>query len=213
MGNYSKGANGTISGKFGSVVGSSWRGIDYLRGLPKKSKKPISDLQLAVRAKFALSAAQLSPIKDVLYIGFGDKKLSTITGYNAAVRVFISTCILGEYPDYTVAYPKMQLSKGGGVTPQLKHVSLEVDGGGMLTLNWTYVPKRNAFADDTVMAVVYNTTSKLYEVNDSATRAEDTLTIDMDADAGNVLHIWIFCITRDGLKVSATQYVGSVTLP
>ncbi len=39
MGSYSKGANGTFSGKVGSVVGTSWRSIDYLRSLPKKSKK------------------------------------------------------------------------------------------------------------------------------------------------------------------------------
>jgi len=39
MGSYSKGANGIFSGKVGSIIGSSWRSIDYLKGLPKKAPR------------------------------------------------------------------------------------------------------------------------------------------------------------------------------
>lgn len=209
MGNYSKGANGTISGKFGSVVGSSWRGIDYLKSLPKKSTKKKSDSQLAVQAKFALSAAQLSPIKDVLYIGFGDKKLNSITGYNAAVKEFIAHSIQGEYPDFTVNYSNMQLSKG--TMPPLRHLNMLLEDS-LLTLNWVYTEKRNAFVDDKVMVVIYNRTTNLYDVEESAVRADEILAVDIDADPGDVLHVWTFCINRDGLKVSPTQYVGTVTI-
>jgi hypothetical protein len=41
---YSKSANGTFSGKVGSIIGSNWPSIDYLKGLPKKSSKSISGL-------------------------------------------------------------------------------------------------------------------------------------------------------------------------
>jgi hypothetical protein len=44
MAMYSKGANGAFSGKVGSIIGSNWPSIDYLKGLPKKSSKSISGL-------------------------------------------------------------------------------------------------------------------------------------------------------------------------
>lgn len=209
MGTYSKSNFGKISGKVGEAVGSKWRNIKYLRSLPTKSSKKATESQLAVHARFALSAAQLSPIKDILYLGFGDKKLSKITGYNAAVRAFIANTILGEYPDYTVDYAKLQLSKGD--MPPLKHLNMVLDAG-ILTLNWVYTKKRKAFPDDTVIVVVYNKTSNLYEVEDSFVRSDGTLTVDPDADPDDVLHVWAFCITRDGAKVSPTQYVGTVTV-
>ncbi|MGQ7856375.1 DUF6266 family protein [Pedobacter sp. WC2501] len=42
-GNVSKGANGTFSGKVGSVIGSNWRSIDYMKGLSKKNSKPSTE--------------------------------------------------------------------------------------------------------------------------------------------------------------------------
>lgn len=39
MGTIRQGANGSFRGKAGSVIGSSWKGIDYIKGLPKKRTK------------------------------------------------------------------------------------------------------------------------------------------------------------------------------
>lgn len=210
MGRYYKSNFGTISGKVGELVGSTWRGINYLRSLPTKSGKPASVSQLAVHEKIALSATQLSPIKDLLYIGFGDKKLKSITGYNAAVKEFIANSILGEYPDYTVDYANMHLSKG--TLPLLRNLDMSLDQS-VLTLYWTYEQKCDAFLDDTVIVVIYNKTNKRYDVKDSASRGDGTVDVAIDANHGDVLHIWIFCSTRDGLKVSPTQYVGMLTMP
>jgi len=38
----------------GSVIGSNWRDIDYMRGLPKKTSKEPAGKQLAVRARFTV---------------------------------------------------------------------------------------------------------------------------------------------------------------
>ncbi|WP_262249124.1 DUF6266 family protein, partial [Parapedobacter soli] len=45
MAKFINGANGTFSGKVGSVIGASWRGIHYLRGLAKKSNVPATEAQ------------------------------------------------------------------------------------------------------------------------------------------------------------------------
>ena len=112
MAMYSKGTNGAFSGKAGSIVGSNWRGVDYLKSMPKKSNKKGSELQLAQRRKFALAPLYLSPIKDILNIGFKDKQLNKTTGYNAAVKIFLNNAIVGDYPDFAIDFSQIVLSKG-----------------------------------------------------------------------------------------------------
>ncbi len=46
MGRIKQGANGGFSGKAGSVIGSSWKGIEYIKGRPKVSNKPATQRQL-----------------------------------------------------------------------------------------------------------------------------------------------------------------------
>lgn len=209
MGTYSKSNFGEISGKVGEGVGSKWRGTKYLRSLPTKSKKPASELQLATYAKFALSATQLSPIKEVLNIGFGDKKLMGITGYNAAVRNFIANSILGDYPNFTVDYENMKLSKGS-LTPLMR---LSIEFSTELLIGWSFKPNTlNSFADDNVLVLVFNQTTKVYTVDDSSTRADEGISIDIGADYGDVVHAWAFCINRDKKTVSSSQYAGTITM-
>jgi len=208
MGRYSKGANGTISGKVGSVVGAKWRSIRYLRSLPSKSSKPASEKQLAVQARFMLAARQLRPIKDVLNLGFSDKKLNKITGYNAAVKNFINNAITGNYPDYSIDFSKFQLSNGSLSPLTTPACSVGVNE---LRMSWQSKPNRfSAFADDEVVALVYNETAKVYSIDDTAMRSEQIIVFTPSASAGDVLHVWVFAVNRDGDMVSPSQYVGQL---
>jgi hypothetical protein len=65
MGRLVSGINGPIIGKVGDVVGSSWKGIPYLKGKYKKRAKNVSDKELANRERFAKAQAWLAPIKRI----------------------------------------------------------------------------------------------------------------------------------------------------
>jgi len=54
MATFKNGPNGGFSGKVGSVVGSSWKGIDYIRGLPAKRKNKPDTLEKITAADSAL---------------------------------------------------------------------------------------------------------------------------------------------------------------
>ena len=54
MGLYSKGILGSFSGTVGTVIGSNWKSIDYMRSQPIKSKRKATQLQIDQRLKFAL---------------------------------------------------------------------------------------------------------------------------------------------------------------
>jgi len=51
MGTYKKGISGSFVGQVESVVDSCWKGIEYMRVLPKTSCKSLTDLQMLKRAK------------------------------------------------------------------------------------------------------------------------------------------------------------------
>lgn len=84
MGTIRQGALGGFSGKAGSIIGSSWRDINYIKGLPKLSNKPKSEKQLEQQAKFALAVKFLLPVKSLMNVGFG--QMRTGKGTNRAVR-------------------------------------------------------------------------------------------------------------------------------
>ena len=70
MGKIKQGILGGFKGKVGTVIGSSWNGIAYMRGLPQSQKDPKSAAQLSQRSFFReiqrlvsqLSAEQLASL-------------------------------------------------------------------------------------------------------------------------------------------------------
>jgi hypothetical protein len=70
MGTIRKGVLGGFSGKVGTVVGGSWKGISYMRSLPGKFRGKSSLLQLNQRTKFALAVNFLKPMNALLRTGW-----------------------------------------------------------------------------------------------------------------------------------------------
>jgi hypothetical protein len=62
MGTIKKGILGGFSGKVGTVVGASWKGIAYMRSLPQKVKNPRTTGQRSQRSKFSLALKLLQPL-------------------------------------------------------------------------------------------------------------------------------------------------------
>jgi len=70
MGTIKKGILGGFSGRVGTVVGSSWKGISYMRSLPQKVKNPRTLLQMNQRTKFAVTLNYLKPLNGLLRTGW-----------------------------------------------------------------------------------------------------------------------------------------------
>jgi len=73
MATFNKGILGAFYGKVGTVIGSTWRGKDVMRSLPRKSGKQASLLQQMQRDRFALVANFLLPIGTIASKYFGTK--------------------------------------------------------------------------------------------------------------------------------------------
>lgn len=212
MARYTKGALGAFSGKLGNVVGSNWRSIDYLRSLPKPSRKPASPLQLAQRMRFSIAVGFLQPIKDILNIGFSDASLSRTTGYNQGVKSMLKNAVVGEYPDFDIDFQGVELSRGS--LAGLVNLSIAEDEPYTLSVSWTSLINRfNSFLDDDVLVLLYNKTKKLFTVYEDVTRGEEEVRIELsESFKDDELVCWTFLVKRDGDTTSNSQYAGMIVV-
>ena len=211
MGTYRKGILGSFTGKVGTVVGSSWRGIDYMRSLPRRSSKEPTEPQAIQRAKFGLVAGFLAPIRGLLDIGFKTAAVNQ-TGSNAAAKEMFEFGITGAYPNFTVDYPNVKISKGSltgafnaSVTP----------GTDQVTVTWEdNTGSGNAKATDKAIILVYNEEQSQYiYTTDGPERSAATYVYNMPDDfAGDTVEVWLGFISADGKLVADSVHAGDAVI-
>ncbi len=213
MARFLKGINGAYSGKVGSVIGSNWRGVDYVRSLSRISKKKISDAQLEQRSKFAVAVAFLSPIMDLLKLGYSDKLQGKATGYNKALQYLMKNGgVTGTYPTFEIDFEKIVIAKGSlsNVMAPVWEETFPQEIG----LSWSpELNKYSAFVDDSVILLVYNKSKNFFSILESATRADAAVSFTLPPSyAGDKLVGWVFTGHRDGVKTSPSIYLGELTI-
>jgi hypothetical protein len=70
MGKIKQGILGGFSGKVGTVVGASWKGISYMRSIPQHVHNPRTEGQVNQRSKFSVALHFLQPLNDFIRTGY-----------------------------------------------------------------------------------------------------------------------------------------------
>lgn len=212
MGTIRKGANGGFSGKAGSVVGSSWRDIEYIRGLPKLSNKPKSEKQIEQQAKFALAINVLLPVKKQIDIGFGNIKQGRTTSYNLALKHMLDYAIIGTHPALEIDYSQIAFAQGR--LSRVSGINLLAEPGN-IRASWSNdIIKSNSSPTDLLTVLVYEPESNDYVIGPpDADRAAGMVDIAMPSDwLGKTVHVYLFFTSLDGLLVSNSAYGGSISV-
>ena len=98
MGTINKGILGGFSGKVGTVIGGTWKGIDYMRSKSNRRSFVPSQKQLEQQAKFALMMRFLQPLTALLRITFNSFAVKQ-TGMNSVFSSKLANAIAGTYPN------------------------------------------------------------------------------------------------------------------
>lgn len=212
MGTIRNGGNGAFSGKAGSFIGSNWRDINYIKGIPRISNKPKTEKQLEQQAKFALAVRFLRPVKLQVEAGFGKIKQGHTTSYNLALKQILINAITGNYPDYEIDYAYAAFSQGplSGIADIA--ILAETEN---LAVTWsTRVLKANSFMTDEVHFLVYEPESSDYVIGPpSISRSAQAADIAMPSDwAGKTVHVYVYCRSLEKQDVSDSMYAGSTTV-
>jgi len=213
MGTIRNGGNGAFSGKAGSFIGSTWKNISYMKGIPKLVKRPGSLKQMDQRKRFAVVTQFLTPIKDILRFGFKGQMANKASAYNVAIQHALNNAIIGSYPDYEIDPSQVLVSKGSLEFPS--DLTLDVSTAGQINLTWlSKVNKYTAFGDDMLHFLMYNRDRKLFMVYDPVgVRSDVAAQIIIPSNfSGQVVDAYAFFQDRNELRCSNSIYVGEFTL-
>jgi len=211
MGTIKKGILGGFSGKVGTVVGGSWKGIAYMRSLPSNVKNPRTQPQLNQRSKFALSLFFLKPMAGLLRIGW---KLyaQRRSPFNAAMSYTIANAITGAYPDYSIDPSKILISRGSLLPPAN---ATAIPASGAITFEWDDNSDSNSAkpTDKALLAVVNPERFEAVFDTAGAMRSETTRSINLPGDwSGETVEAYMGFISKDGKEVANSVYLGPITV-
>lgn len=213
MGKYKKGILGAFSGKIGTVIGSSWNGIEYMRSLPRASTKAPTDLQLIQRAKFGLVTGFLKPISSLVNLGY-KSQASGMTGFNVATSDMVASAISGIYPALEIDYTKVIFSKG--VLTGVYDVVTTSPAPAQVKINWAdNSGSGTGAATDVAVVLIYNPAKSafVYNLNNGAERSEAEEIITLPAEfSGDSVQVWLAFMTPNRKTFSTSIHAGEIVV-
>lgn len=150
MGKIKKGILGGFIGKVGTVVGSVWKGIDYMRSLATSVANPKTKSQVSVRSNFS-TIAKIMACANTLLKESNWRLAKKQSAFNAAVRTNYDNAIVNDVIDME------RLSFGEFSRKELTNLRtiFENDSSNFsLKLNWENDADNMASFPDDMVAVV-----------------------------------------------------------
>lgn len=210
MGTISKGILGPFSGKVGPVVGSSWKGIDYMKTMPQKKSGSSTVKQIEQQLKFSTVMKFLTPFASLLEITF-KKYAVEMSGINSAFAYNYQNALTGTSPDFEIDYSTALVSRG-----ELPNAGSPAVTATNNVLHFTWTDNAGmgmAAATDKAIFVAYCAALNLviYTIG-SAARSASAGTLDTAILAGQTLETWISFISEDDKEVASSFYTGQIVL-
>ena len=210
MGTISKGILGGFNGTVGTVIGGSWKGIEYMRSRPARRANNPTQAELEQQEKFKVVIAFLETMVGLLRITY--KNFATrMTAFNSAMSYHIKDAIDGIYPNYVIDYSLAQVSKGS-----LPNAIAPVATATGTDINFTWTDNSGtgtALATDQAILVAYcaATRQTIYTTTGGA-RSAGAGSLNVSPMAGQTVETWIGFISVDEKEVATSFYTGSLAL-
>jgi len=212
MGKYKKGILGPFRGIIGTVIGSIWNGIQYMRSLPEQSGKNPSTEQLNIRFRFSLIGSFVKVMQNHIAVGY-QSFTNGMTPANAAMGYHLKNAVTGIAPDYEIDFAKVVLSVGklneANKSKAVPTANVEINCEWEASSSTEYNDKL-----DLATIVVYHPERNIVVsakgvAPRSALKYKMTLPFDF---AGDEVHCWIYFVSPTGKSVSNSSYLGKLTV-
>lgn len=211
MGTIKQGILGGFSGKVGTVIGGSWKGIQYMRSLATNVKNPRTEKQMSQRSKFAITLEFLKPITPYVRVGFKNYA-NKQTAFNAGMSYNVANAISGDYPDFSFDFSKALVSRGSLTPAENGAVAVTTE---KVTITWNDNSLiGNASATDLAMPLIINSDKgEAVFSTASAPRSAATTELNIPADwIGDNVHAYLAFASEDGKNISNSIYLGQDTI-
>ncbi|MFP5081933.1 DUF6266 family protein [Pedobacter sp. JCM 36344] len=212
MGKYKNGINGPFSGKIGTVVGATSRGVDYMRSVPDIRVDNPSEKQIRMRNIMTLISCWLKPLKSIIAIGF--KVLTgSKTPLNEVFALIFKEALIVNGNEISIDYKNVVLSKGELLLSFVFEILTLIDS--LVHIKWqNFNASIYNKSDDKATFVLYNPAKEKFVTfvgvaNREAEQAELKLPAEF---AGDTLHCWMQYVNVEGDKVSTSAYLGEIVV-
>jgi hypothetical protein len=212
MATYEKGANGIFSGKVGSVVGSSWKGIHYIKGLSNNIENYVpSEAQQGQRNKINVAGNFMKSLKLLVKLGF-DNDVPNRAPYNTAIAYVMKNALDSTTNPYSIRYSKVLITRGE--YPGADNIAATPGTSGQILFSWTDTTGLGqAKANDKVVVAAYSPILNQFIFNSNAAiRSAGTVTLSADAFKGQTVETYIAFMKTDGSDISSGVHSGQVTV-
>ena len=211
MAQFEQSAFGDIKGKVGNMVVSKWKKKHVAKRRPGKSTKPATTAQSEQRKKMNLTGRFMRNVKEVVSLCYRDRS-DTVPGFSAAMGDVLVNGITGTYPDYSIDYSQVLLSRGDIRQPFKPTVaSAKID---TVTFTWTTTSGMGkSRPDDKAVLVAYceKLDVSAYTIQ-GPPRSSGTGELELPGLGGQEVHTWVAFISADGKEVCNSIYAGKVTI-
>jgi len=205
---YIDGITGPIRGKIGNIIGSTWKGMPYLKLRPER-RKPAGAKEMANRNKFAMSQSWLKPIKAFVRCGFKGYS-DRVEGFTAAKSYLLKNAFEGQGSSMVINPALMKISIGN--LPLPGDITAAKLTPSQLQVSWdTSDFSGNRFDQVMLLAydietgrAVFNTTGQFRNVG------ADTLHIE-PASPERTYHIYVAFVAADRSRQSDSVYLGTIS--
>ncbi|MDP4261788.1 MAG: DUF6266 family protein [Bacteroidota bacterium] len=153
MGRFINGINGPVTGRVGTIIGSSRNGVAYVKGPYKKRTKRISKKEKANRDRFAMAQLWLQPILGFLRQGFKNYSERS-EGFVAAKSWLLKNSFEEDGTAIRINPALVKVSFGD--LPVANNITVSQPSPGQLKFTWDVSIVEGASPSDQVMLLAYD---------------------------------------------------------
>jgi len=209
MGKISQGILGNVSGKVGSVVGSSWKGIGTVKIMPSSVANPQTAGQVEQRARMSSVVLFAQSLLSAWIKPLWDRFASKMSGYNLFVQKNIALFATGGLSD-----PSLLVMSVGNMPATAITSVAETSDSAIFDISWGTDTEGYHLSSDIAYVCLFNETQNVLAFETSQTRADGTASVTLPTEVveGDILHIWLVFKRANGLYVSLSSYLSFNTL-
>ncbi len=207
MARIEQGILGPFSGKVGEVIGSSWKGIPYIKARPTQFHDAKTPKQLTHRMQLQAAHSFVRTIKPLIEIGFRNVT-GTQTPYNKAVSCVLKNAVVGEYPELGIAPNKIIVSQG--VLAKVDGCKASIQEDGNIIFSWEEQNSPSEDLDHIEATILAYNFAKQQGKWTSVCQSEHQGAIKISTDwQGDAIACYIFFASTTSAEVSDSEFLGT----
>ena len=211
MARLKEGIFGGFSGKVGNIIGSSCRGVDYIKSAPAKMTNPRTKSQTKQRSSFIITQNFLRTMIPIIRIGFKDYAIDGMSAFSAAMSYNMINGINKVKDGCVIDYTNVLISRGSLFPSPVINATVTDD---LLQFEWNPILNENAKSTDQVMVIAHNAAKgeSVFDVNAGKRGSAATFIVLPKEWKGDIIETYIAFKNEESTLVSDSCYTGQLVL-